>query len=392
VFPSSSAVSSGATSTNSATYAGQLPALLTSAALQRAQAHCSSWSQLGPADSLTLSGWENASSEADVAAGIATVHTFYPLKVVTKESIGANSLAASSAFCTPAASSSSSFSGNGAVDGCEWDALVVGVVRRTLATSAPHNVADSYEINAISAGRVKPCVCIVRYSPSGTSVTAQKGGKHISSDGAIPAFTACYTNFRDAAYWFQSAAPVPAVGPTAASGGTVSMFADMIAPAASSTAAAAASAAAPSPLNACVLALSQSGKQVQVLSARNAVVTSTASMDLGAEMGEIWTSPIGNITSLLIYYNIFFESVYLLLYLLHIVSRCSQCSCVCHSQSIYVSGSVVCGVSNVVRNPTSAHCRRLPKSRFFCHCLLECSFQNNKSGAQPQRRHSCRHV
>jgi hypothetical protein len=178
------------------------------------------------------------------------------------------------------------------------------VVRRTLATSAPHNVADSHEINAISAGRVKPCVCIVRYSPSGTSVAAKKGGKHISSDGAIPAFTACYTNFRDAAYWIQPAAPAPATEPVAASGGIVSVFADMIAPAASSTAAASysTSAAAPSPLNACVLALSQSGKQVQVLSAKNAVVTCTACMDLGAEMGEIWTSPIGIITPLLIDY------------------------------------------------------------------------------------------
>lgn len=61
-----------------------------------------------------------------------------------------------------------------AVAGC-WDALLVGTVRRSVASNLTYNVAESTDINITSASRSKASVCLLRFDPHSN---AHAGGAH----------------------------------------------------------------------------------------------------------------------------------------------------------------------------------------------------------------------
>lgn len=222
-----------------ATHQGRLPALLTAPLLAENAGAAQSWLQLlGPEHALSLTGWDEEMEAQFSEARV--VHTFYPVQLLTAESAGLPSL--------------DSAAGTGG-----WDALVVGVVHRSVASRAVPAVGDPDAINAAAASCLMPTVCFLRHQP-----------------GAAVPLRYAFTNMRSAAYWAHRPSP----GTLTPVQGSAQATAE-------------------------VLALSRDGTRILHLGC-NAVsgdggsggkqaITVKSTWELGCGMSAIWASPAGEL-------------------------------------------------------------------------------------------------
>lgn len=240
VFPSCNPTAAGKNAEgSSASYIGKVPSALSDAALDAARERAQGNVRLQKEHHLSLTGWDNSSEALMADAQVA--HTFCPTQLLTREALGVRSLSA-------------------AAPG--WDAVLKGVVHRSIASKAVYNVGEAAAINSAAADRTMSCAVFVHFGGSGAS-----------------SFTFSHANFRDVAYWSR---PSPLVATAAANAaGTAGLPASAVS----------------------VLALSQSGRQLLHIEYQRsgggekgaAVLAQSACWELGGAMGAIWTAPAGTI-------------------------------------------------------------------------------------------------